>query len=86
MEAHNTCFHFVVRQNLKLCLLLLHHPNLQAEITFQQLVLEFFLNRHCRKYWKEKRFWKEFEAKKEVQVMEWTKQEAFLRIFWIWIF
>ena len=85
MGAHNTCLHFVGRQNLKLRLLL-HHQNLQAEIMFQQLVLEFVLNKLCRRYWKEKRFLREFEAKKEVQVMEWTRWKAFLRIFWIWTF
>ena len=76
MGAHNTCPHFVERQSLKLCLLL-HHQNLQAVIVFQQFVLEFFLNKLCRRYWKEKRFWREFEAKKEVQVMEWTSGRLF---------
>ena len=48
-----------------MCLCLLHQ-NLQAEIMFQQLVLEFFSNKLCRRYWKGKRFWKEIRAKKEV--------------------
>ena len=69
MGAHNTCPRFVGRQNLKLYLLL-HHQNVQVEIMFQQLVLELFLNKLCRWYWKEKRSWREFEAKKEVQVMK----------------
>ena len=43
MEAHNTCLHFVGKQNLRLCHPLLHQrQNLQVETVFQQLVLGFF--------------------------------------------
>ena len=86
MGAHNTCIHFVGRQNLKLCHLHLHHQNLQAEKGFQQLVLELFSNKLYKQNLKEKRFWREFEAKKAVQVMKRTKHKSFLKIFWTWIF
>ena len=81
MGAHNTCLHFFGRQFLKLCLLHLHHQNLQDEKGFQQPVLKLFSNRLCRWNLKEKRFWREFEAKKEIRVMKRTKQESFFRRF-----
>ena len=87
MGAHNTCFRFAGKQNLKLSLL--HHcqrQNLQAETVFQQLVLRFFLDRLCRQNLKENYFLKEFRAKKEGLVKVETKWESFLRAFWIWIF
>ena len=63
--GHNTCHRFVEKRSFKLCL---HHrhQSLRAEIKFQQLVLEHFLNRLCRQSLKENKFWREFEAKKEV--------------------
>ena len=54
---------------------------MRAEIKFQQLVLEPFLNRLCMQSLKENKFWREFEAKEEVQVRARTKQESFLKIF-----
>ena len=43
MGAHNTCLHFVGKQNLRLCHLHLHQrQNMQVETVFQQLVLGFF--------------------------------------------
>ena len=64
MGDHSACLRFVEKRSFKPCLHHHHHQNLQVEIKFQQLVLEFFLNRLCRQSLKEKKFWGEFEAKK----------------------
>ena len=83
--GHSTCLRFVEKRSLKLRLHH-HHQSLRVEIKFQHLVLGLFLNKLCKLNLKEKKFWREFEAKKGVQVMKKTKQEPFFKIFWIWIF
>ena len=85
MRDHSTCLRFFEKRSLKLCLHC-HHQNLRVEIKFQRLVLEHFLNRLCMQSLKENKFWREFEAKKEVQATARTKHESFLKVFWVWIF